>query len=122
MPIIDVLLVVSSEVEVPHGASQAIANALGQVFAADPGRVWVRTSALASSGYAENATQLAQADLPVFITVLHAMPPAGNTRLQEAQLVCKAVAEVLFRPVQSVHFDYAPPGKGRIAFGGELLE
>jgi phenylpyruvate tautomerase PptA (4-oxalocrotonate tautomerase family) len=121
MPIIDVLLVVSGEVEVPQGASQAIANAIGRALTAGPGRVWVRARALASADYAENENLLPQSELPVFVTVLHATPPEGHARAREVQAVTEAVAEALGRPVQSVHVEYAPPGRGRIAFGGKLV-
>jgi len=53
---------------------------------------------LPGANYAENGTRLAQHDLPVFVTLLLATLPEGEARANQAA------------------------GKGRVAFGGILVE
>ncbi len=58
---------------------------------------------------------------PVFVTVLHAHPPQGDARAQEAAALTQAVARALARPPERVHVQYAAAAAGRQAFGGEML-
>lgn len=39
----------------------------------------------------------------------------------EAAALASAIAQVTGRAVEHVHLIYEPPGRGRVAFGGELL-
>jgi phenylpyruvate tautomerase PptA (4-oxalocrotonate tautomerase family) len=121
MPIIDVELVVGERATTRDGLAQRLADAAARVLGAPPGRVWVRLRELPAGNYAENAVDLAAADLPAFVTVLHARPPTGAALAEEATALGIAVAECLGVLPGRVHVEYAPAGNGRIAFGGELV-
>jgi phenylpyruvate tautomerase PptA (4-oxalocrotonate tautomerase family) len=120
MPIVDVQLVSGGGGQTEVMAA-SIANALADVFQAQPGRVWVRISYLPSSSYAENGITEAPLFAPVFVRVLHADLPPPEALALEASAVAKAVGTCVQRSVQQVHVEYAPPGRGRVAFGGNLL-
>lgn len=121
MPIIDVQLVRASAEPVSADLAPALADALARVFGAEPGRVWVRLTTLPHTQYAENGGAYAFSELPVFVTVLHAEPPAGADRAAEASAVAQAVADCIECARERVHVEYAPPGRGRVAFGGYLI-
>jgi len=122
MPIVDVQLVVPSAESVPAGLAQAVADALGSLFGSPAGHTWVRASVLPAANYAENGTRLAQHDLPVFVTLLLSEPPEGEARANQAARIASAVAWAAGRDSSNVHIEYAAAGKGRVAFGGILVE
>ena len=119
MPIVDVRIV--ADAAPPAGCASALADALGAVFDAAPGRVWVRLDVLPAARYAENSVTLSLAELPVFVTVLHAQLPVLDVLELQAATIAQAVAGVTGRAVDRVHVEFAPPGSGRVAFGGQLL-
>ena len=121
MPIIDIELVCESEAEFATASARTLADAIGQVLGSEPGHAWVRLRYLASAAYAENQVTLAGADLPAFVTVLHAHPPIGAALATEAMALTLAVAQCLGRPPGRVHVQYAPAAAGRQAFGGTLV-
>jgi phenylpyruvate tautomerase PptA (4-oxalocrotonate tautomerase family) len=122
MPIIDVLLILPEQAIPEPGAAQAVADAIGKCLNAKPGHVWVRLHHLPAAQYAENEIAVSEAGLPVFLTVLHKVPPEGATRQEEAEALTRAVAQCLARPEHTVHVEYASAGAGRIAFGGKLVQ
>ena len=119
MPIVDVQLVAEGP-NVPSGLAARLAESLAGVFSSPTGRVWVRLSLLPSTQYAENGVRAPDA-LPVFVRVLHADLPPDDALSTQAQVISKAVAACVARPSQWVHVEYAPAGRGRMAFGGQLL-
>jgi phenylpyruvate tautomerase PptA (4-oxalocrotonate tautomerase family) len=119
MPVIDVLLV--KEGPSPAGLAPAIADAIGRAIDAPAGRVWVRLHFLPSEQYAENDGPIAD-ELPVFVSILEARPPSGDALAARVKAVTLAVAGAVSRPVERVHVEFAPPGSGRVAFGGRPLE
>jgi hypothetical protein len=121
MPILDVDLVVPDGAALPSGLARSLADRLGAVLQAPPGRVWVRLHALAATRYAENDVAVGADELPVFVTILHAHPPEGEARAREASAIASEVASVLGRNAERVHVEYAPAGAGRVAFGGKLV-
>ena len=120
MPIVDVQLVSGAGGQSDHMAA-SIAEALAVVFKAQPGRVWVRLSFLPSSAYAENGITEVPAAAPVFVRVLHADIPAPEVLASEAMAIAQAVGACVERTAEHVHVEYAPSGRGRVAFGGNLL-
>ena len=120
MPIVDVQVVAEDGKTIPEGATKALAEALAAVLKAEPGRVWVRVEQLAESKYAENGPS--ERMLPVFVKVLHADLPPQEALAAQADALAKAVAACLCRRQEHVHIEYAPPGRGRVAFGGKLLQ
>ena len=121
MPIIDIELVCESEAEFARVSARALADALGQTLGSEPGHTWVRLRFLASAAYAENQATLEGADLPAFVTVLHAHPPIGEALATEAMALTLAVAQCLARRPGRIHVQYAPAALGRQAFGGMLV-
>ena len=121
MPIVDVHPVVSASRKLPENAAQTLADSISRVLNARRGRVWVRVTELPAGQYAENGATLADNDLPVFVRVLHADWPEEDTRGKEAVALAASVAACLGRQIEQVHIEYAPPGRGRIAFGGKLV-
>ena len=120
MPIVDVRLVAPDGTRFPEGAAKALAQALAIVFQAPEGRVWVRLEQLAAHLYAENSAT--EPPHPVFVTVLHADLPPQEVLAAQARAVSEAVAESLCCKAEQVHVEYSPPGRGRVAFGGKLLQ
>lgn len=116
MPIVDVHCVGA-----PLPAAGALADVVGDALHLPPGRVWVRLHLLAAEQYAENGGPLSGA-LPVFVRILHAHPPLGAALTAEIATLTSAVASICGRPAERVHIEYAPPGAGRVAFGGQLIE
>ena len=122
MPIVDVLVVCKTPEQVRSVSAQALADSLGQVFESAPGHTWVRTQTTAATGYAENGVRLADSELPAFVTVTHSHLPESEALAIEARAVTAAVAKCIGRTNEFVHVQYAPPGAGRQAFGGKLVE
>ena len=72
--------------------------------------------------YAENKTVIDPHVRPTFVYVLrYERPNAAELRREMAE-IAELVARTLDRPRDNVHVVYAPAGKGRIGFGGELQE
>lgn len=120
MPIVDIQLVGTGSNRL-NGLALRVAEALAQVFAAPPGRVWVRLTVLPKTQYAENGLDAVETDLPVFVRVLHADLPSMEVLAAQAQAVSQSVAACLHCSSERVHVEYAPAGRGRVAFGGQLL-
>ena len=120
MPIVDIQIV-GNDSTAPDGLASRLAEALAQVFSADIGRVWVRLTVLPVGQYAENGINAGEAPLPVFVRVLHADIPAPQVLATQAQAISLAVAACLSCASEHVHVEYAPAGRGRVAFGGRLL-
>lgn len=119
MPIIDAQVVVTDGTRLPPGTAKALADSLAEVFTAPPGRVWVRLGLLPAGSYAENGdSPVVQ---PVFLRVLQADVPAPEALASQSRAIARAVGTCLGRLPEHVHVEYAPPGRGRVAFGGELL-
>jgi phenylpyruvate tautomerase PptA (4-oxalocrotonate tautomerase family) len=121
MPIVDVELVHSAQASALPNAG-ALAAAIGRALGTPPGRTWVRLRTLDANFYAENESSVSPSDLPVFVTVLHAHPPAGPALAAEVQVLTQTIASCVGCPTKRVHVQYAPAGAGRQAFGGSLVE
>jgi len=120
MPLVDVQVVVAEGTSVPDGTAKALADSLATVFASAPRRVWVRLEQLPAGCYAENDES--GTVLPVFVRVLLADLPPAELLSAQSRAIAGAVAACLIRQPELVHVEYAPPGRGRVAFGGELLQ
>jgi phenylpyruvate tautomerase PptA (4-oxalocrotonate tautomerase family) len=120
MPILDVEPVQAAHTANDATLAQRLADAAAAVFGSAPGRVWVRLRPMPAAQYAENGVDVATDEAPVFVTVLHAQPPQGDARAQEAAALTRAIARVFGRADERVHVLYAAAGAGRQAFGGRL--
>lgn len=122
MPVVTVEFVSDSDHPMREGLAQALADAVGRVLATPRGQTWVRLRALQPNQYAENDTHLEATQLPVFITLLVRIPPAGAELQAQITSLTQAVAQVFGRPIGCVHIEYASAGSGRVSFGGKLVE
>jgi phenylpyruvate tautomerase PptA (4-oxalocrotonate tautomerase family) len=120
MPIVDIQVVASAATDIPGGAAKTLVEAVATVLQAAPGKVWLRLGRLDAGSYAENGEE--QQVLPVFVKVLHADLPTQSVLVTQASALAHAVAACFHRSPEHVHIEYAPPGRGRVAFGGELLQ
>ncbi len=100
--------------------AHAIADAVGAALGSRPGTVWVTLQVVPETMYAENGQT--EAVCPVFLKVTHAELPNLATLSEQAKSLANAVGAALGRSPGLVHIEYAPQGKGRIAFGGSLLK
>lgn len=121
MPIVDVELVCAREADLAGISPREIADALGAIFGSPPSRTWVRVRSLQAAAYAENDADVSAADLPVFVAVLQAHPPAQDALATEVRNVTEAIAACVGRPAERVHVRYEPAAAGRQAFGGNLV-
>lgn len=121
MPILDVQPVLDDGTATDPGLARRVADAAAQVFGSAAGRVWVRLAPLPAAQYTENGIDAGATPRPVFVTVLHAQPPAGEALAREAQALTRALAAVFAQAPERVHVQYAPAASGRQAFGGTLV-
>lgn len=122
MPIIDVELVCVSQKAFNAVSAQSLAQAAARVFGTAPARTWVRKRFLPSKDYAENDCVLADDSLPVFVSVLLAHALSESEREIQIAALTEAIAKCVQRPTDHVHVEYAPPARGRLAFGGQLVK
>lgn len=121
MPIVDIEFVRNAKDAAALPAAGMLAAAMGRVFGTPASRTWVRIRTLDDTAYAENDAPVAEQDLPVFVTILHAHPPVGAALVAELAQVTKAVADCCSCASDRVHVQYAPAAAGRQAFGGKLV-
>jgi phenylpyruvate tautomerase PptA (4-oxalocrotonate tautomerase family) len=122
MPILEVTLVLKPGESLPPGLAPALADAAAAVFGSEPGGTWVQLTALPADHYSENGGGPPAGVIPVFVRVLKSRLPEPDALRAEAQRLAAAVAAVAGRPAENVHIIYEPPGAGRVAFGGRLVE
>ena len=91
-----------------------------KLFGGSPQGTWVRARNLPSAQYAENG---GAGDVqPVFVSVMQfELPPAADRRTLAAE-IAEIVAGALARPIANTHVIFETAGKGRVAFGGNLVE
>ena len=121
MPIVDIEIVTRPAELLAPGLAVALADALGGVLDAAPGKVWVRLRSLPAESYAENQCG-ADRPSPVFVTFTASSPPEGENLKAIVQGMTQAVARATDRPAENVHVLVSPSAKGRIAFGGRIAK
>jgi phenylpyruvate tautomerase PptA (4-oxalocrotonate tautomerase family) len=120
MPILTVEIVLRPGEILPPALAQQLADRVGEILGSSPGATWVKVYSLPRENYAENGnTEIVD---PVFVSVLRARLPSRETMKGEAVRLAQALGEVCGRPQENVHITFQPPGAGRVAFGGKLLE
>ena len=124
MPIVDVEVVTgAAEADVIGKETlQLLADELGSLFGSDPGGTWVRLRSIDQNAYAENGAAVGPDARPTFVNILRAETPERGALRQEMQRIAEVIARTLDRPRENVHVLYAPDARGRIGFGGMLLE
>ena len=102
--------------------ARRIADAAGAVFASPPGETWVTLHIVAPEAYAENGGGPPVGVQLVIVSILQASPPTGPALANQAAQLTRAIAHACGRPPGNVHLVYQPNAKGRVAFGGRLVE
>lgn len=74
-----------------------------------------------AENYAENGTTVEDSELPIFVQVQQLDWSIDESRIHEAASLAAAVAACTNRKIDRIHIEYAPPGRGRVAFGGNLI-
>ncbi|MBI5841620.1 MAG: hypothetical protein HZB19_16130 [Chloroflexi bacterium] len=121
MPILDVEIVLKPGETLAPDLAARIADAAGEVFASRPLGTWVKLRGIDSAHYAENGSGLSVDIFPVFVSVLKSRVDADGLR-EEADRLAESIAGVCNRPKENVHILYEAEARGRVAFGGKLLE
>ncbi len=119
MPIFDIEIATRHGEALAPGLAADLADALGAVMGAAPGKVWVRLRDLAPERYAENGRD-PDRPFPVFVTLVASAPPQGEHLDHVAAQVAEAVAHLTDRAPENVHLLVEPAAKGRVAFGGKV--
>ncbi|RPJ44488.1 MAG: hypothetical protein EHM19_06685 [Candidatus Latescibacterota bacterium] len=122
MPILDVEIVLRQGEVLPGRLANAIAQAAGRSMGTAPGRTWVKLRGLAVERYAEDGEGRPEGVFPVFVRVLKAERPAGEALRAEVEALTGAIAAASGRPPENVHVLYEESAKGRLAFGGEVVD
>jgi phenylpyruvate tautomerase PptA (4-oxalocrotonate tautomerase family) len=120
MPIVDIEIVARHGEAVAPTLANDLADALGSVLDAAPGKVWVRLRTLGPDGYAENRSGEGR-PFPVFVTLTASAPPQGERLDPVVRQVTEAVANLTGRPRENVHLLVQPAALGRVAFGGKVM-
>ena len=124
MPIVDIEVVTDTmdPKALSKEALQRLADELGNLFDSEPGGTLVRLRSFDRDRYAENRATREPDASPTFVHILRADVPEPAALRRETTGVAEVVARTLDRPRENVHVVYAPDGRGRIGFGGTLLE
>ena len=124
MPILEVELIGEVAAETRRGLAERIAQNVAAVLKAETGSVWVRLRFTPASEYGENGPPAGHPHpaQPVFVHINRRAIPAVAILKQEARALAAAIADACHRQKAEVHIVYEPPGKGRVAFGGSLVE
>ena len=122
MPIVDIEVVTADTGTIGKDTLQLLADELGDLFGSASGGTWVRLRSIDPDAYAENRAARGSQARPTFVNVLRAELPESSELRREMAAVAEIVARVLDHPRENVHVLYAPAARGRIGFGGALME
>src|SRR5688572_30901609 len=111
MPIIDIEFVQERPGPIEPTLARKLADALGAVFDAQPGKIWVRLRELSYGAYAENG--VAKPPKPVFVTVLASAPPEGEALERRMADIARVVAETTGTASEHVHVLFEAAARGR---------
>jgi phenylpyruvate tautomerase PptA (4-oxalocrotonate tautomerase family) len=120
MPILDVTIVGPIDSGARALLAQRLADAASAVFDAPAGKTWAIVREIEPEFYAESGGGTHAR--PVFVRILQRQPPAGAERATAVAGLTRALAKACGRPMEQLHLIYEPPGAGRIAFGGSLVD
>lgn len=119
MPILHVEIVGRPE-GYPRDLAQRIADAVGTALESRPNGTWMRLRYVDESAYAENGG--ARGGPPIIASIVQADPPTGTALKRQVSALTAALADATDHPEENVHVILEPDARGRIAFGGELIE
>lgn len=122
MPVLEVDIVGELDPVARKGIAARLADVVGHALRSRPGGTWVKVTLIPRGLYAENAGGPEPGVLPVFVRLLSREVPEGEALAAQVRDLTRAVALVCGRPETHVHVLYEPPAKGRLAFGGKLVD
>ena len=122
MPILDIEIVGEPRLVFRRDLTERIAKAAATALRSRPRGTWVKLRVITPDDYAENEMDRSEFVRPVFVRLLLADPPDGEQLRSQSQALARAIGAACERAPENVHILYEPPARGRIAFGGELLE
>jgi phenylpyruvate tautomerase PptA (4-oxalocrotonate tautomerase family) len=124
MPILDIEIVGvdAGELPIDAGLTRRLADRAGEVLGTSAGRTWVKLRRLGGARYAENGVSATECPAPVFVHVLLADRPEEGRRATLARALSRAIGEETKRDPEVVHVLFEAAARGRVAFGGTLLE
>ena len=120
MPILDVEMVLMPDEILPANLANHIADDVGLLWDAPPGRIWVKLRTLAPDRYAENDVP-EETFYPIFVSLLKAKWPPNEEMQREVTGLTDTIARCCRREAENVHICYLPQAAGRTAFGGRLV-
>ncbi len=120
MPIVEIEIV--AERKLAPGLAKRLSHDLAPVFGGAASGTWVKLRRLDVHDYAEGDGGPSGEVRPVFVSVLKADPPTGDQLQSEIRQIVEIVAAACERPVENVHVVYELAGRGRVAFGGDLVD
>lgn len=99
--------------------AKPLADAVAKEFEDERWKVWVRLRRLDAADYAESHEGPHQ---PVFVSVLSMSFRESELMATTMRRIATAVAGAVGRPLENTHVTYEPAARGRLAFGGEMVE
>jgi phenylpyruvate tautomerase PptA (4-oxalocrotonate tautomerase family) len=122
MPIVELELVINGEAEkLGSELIQRLADQIGDYFGSDPADTWLRVRYLDRSQYAENRSRVPDSLKPTFVSILKYQLPGEDKLVEGARRLAEITANCIGRPLENTHIIFEPDGRGRVAFGGELV-
>src|SRR5262245_3485067 len=118
MPILNVEIVGSAT---ENKLAQRLADVAATVFDTHKGNVWVKVHFIPKSQYAENGGTPDGLN-PVFLTIQLGQSFGKKSNGEVATGLTESVSKLLDRPKENIHIIFEPSLKGRVAFGGKMLE
>ena len=120
MPILQVDIVGESS-DFSEDLAQRIADRAGQVLQSRPQGTWVKVDFIAPSNYAENEGGEEQFE-PVFVSIVQSASLDKEQLKDQISQLTLAISSATGRPAENIHTIAEPSAKGRVAFGGKLVE
>lgn len=122
MPILDIQIIGSLPHAVHQGLAERLAEAACEVLQSHPRGTWVKLTMIPREHYAESGGGPEDGVLPVFVAVQRRDVPTGDALASEIRKLTETIAAICERPGDNVHVMYEPSARGRLAFGGKLVE
>ena len=119
MPILTIEIVAP---ELPGTTPSTLAAVAADALGSSPAGTWVRLRRLDPADYGEGDGGPPADAAPVFVSVVKADLPGRPDLAQLAERLATALASALAHAPADIHVLFEPPARGRIAFGGRLVE
>jgi len=119
MPILELEIIGAAE-DYDSDLAQTVADSAAAALKSRPQGTWVKLCFTETNRYAENGGAVDEP--PIIVNVLQAEVPNGAELRTQILELTSAISAATRRSPSSVHIIMEPAAKGRIAFGGSLVE